>query len=95
MLAHVADFERELSLDLLVGIFGKADCAGTGQGLHASRNVEPIAVDIALVDDDIADIDADAELDPAIVWNVGIAPSHGTLDFQGTAHGLDRAGKLH
>ena len=94
LLAHVADIERELALDLLVGVVGKADAAGLGQRLHASRNVDAVAVDVALIDDDVADVDADAELDPAIFGNVGVALGHGALDFHRAAHGIDRARKF-
>ena len=66
LLAHVAYIERELSLHLLIGIFGQADCAGASQCLHAGGDVDPVAIDIAFVDDDVTDVDADAKFDPAI-----------------------------
>ena len=95
LLAHVADMKRELALDLLVGILGKADRAGAGQRLHASGNVDAIAVDVALVDDNITDVDADAEFDAANFGNGGVALGHGTLDFHGTTGCVDRARKFH
>ena len=49
---------------------------------------------IAIVDDDVTNIDADTELDPAIFGNVGIALGYGALDFHGAAHSIDRASKL-
>ena len=84
MLAHVTYIERELALDLLVGVFGKTDRAWAGQRFHASGNVDTIAVDIALVDDNVTDIDADAEFDPAIFGNGSVALGQGALDFDRT-----------
>ena len=94
LLAHVAYIERELALDLVVGIFGKADRAGPGERLHASGNVDAIAIDIALVDDDVTDVDADAEFDPPIFGNCSVALCHGALDFHGATNGIDRARKF-
>ena len=94
LLAHVADIKRELSFDLLIGVVGNADRAGAGQRLHPGGDIDSVTVDVALVDDDVTDIDADAELDPAIFGNGGVALRHGALDFHGAAHGIDRACKL-
>ena len=67
---------------------------GLAKRLYAGGNVNPVAVDVAFVDDDVADIDADAKLDPAIFGNVSIALGHGTLDFHGAAHRIDGARKF-
>ena len=84
----------ELAFDLLVGVVGNADCTRASQRLHAGGDVDAVAVDIALVDDDVTDIDADAELDPAIFGNGGVALGHAALDFHGATHGIDCARKL-
>ena len=43
---------------------------------------------------DIADIDANTELDPTLLRHVGIAPKHAALDFDGTAQRIDHAREL-
>jgi hypothetical protein len=69
LLAQVTDFNREFAFDLLVSIVGNADCALASQRLDASGDVDPVTIDVALVDNYITDIDADAELDPTFFWN--------------------------
>jgi hypothetical protein len=78
----------------LVGIVGNADCAGAGQRLYTGGDIHPIAVNVALVDDDVTDVDTDAEFDPTIFRNVGVAFSQSTLDFYSAAHSIDCARKF-
>src|SRR5262249_4377075 len=94
LLTQVTDVEGELAFDLLVSIVGKADLAGASQRLHASRNVDAIAINIALVDDDVTDVDADTEFDPAIFGDGSVTRGHGTLDFDGATNGINRAWKF-
>ncbi len=94
LLTHVADIDLELALDLLVGVFGKTDRAGGCQRFDASSNIDAIAIDVAFIDDDVADVDADAKFDPAIFGNGCVALGHGTLDINRTACGIDGAGKF-
>jgi hypothetical protein len=47
-----------------------------------------------LVDDDVAEIDADAELDAALVGEPVIAQRHLALQFDRAVHRIDDAGKL-
>src|SRR5262249_8829866 len=72
----------------------RSDRAGAGQRLHASRNVDAIAINIAPVDDDVTDVDADTEFDPAIFGNGNATCGNGTLDFDGTANGINRTWKF-
>src|SRR5262249_55995362 len=94
LVTQISDVERELGFDLLVCVVGKADLAGAGQRLHASRNVDAIAINIAPVDDDVTGVDADTEFDPAIFGNGNATCGHGTLDFDGTANGINRTWKF-
>ena len=54
----------------------------------------PSPINIALVDDDVADIDADAEFDAALFGDAGVALGHDALDFEGAARGIDGAGEF-
>jgi hypothetical protein len=72
LLAHVADIERKLALDL----------------------IDAIAVDIALIDDNVTDVDTNAKFDPAIFGSGAVALGHHALYFQGTTGGVNRARKL-
>ena len=44
--------------------------------------------------DDVAEIDADAQLDPVVLWNVFIAPCQRSLDLDGALGGIYCARKL-
>src|ERR1017187_2454016 len=94
LLAHVADIELDLAFYLFVGLFGKAARAGAGHRVNAIDNVDSIAIDIALVGDDVTNVDADAKLDPASFVNSSVTLSHDTLDFDCTTGCVDRARKF-
>ena len=65
-----------------------------GNTFEPCRDIDPVAMDVALIDDAVADIDIHAELDPTIFRNGGVALGHNALDFQGTSHGIDSAPKF-
>ena len=91
LLAHIADVSASFALDLLVGVVGKTDAAGCGERLQPRGDVDAVAEDVALVDDDVADIDADAELDATIFRNGSAALRHAALHLHRAAHGIDDA----
>ena len=95
-LAEVADREIEPRSHLAIGVFGEADGAGHGDALEPRCDIDAVAhqVTVALLDD-IAEMDADAELDPAIRRQAGIALDHAILHLDGAAHGVDDAAELH
>ena len=95
LLAHITDFKREFAFNLLISVVGNADCARTGQRLHPCGYVNSVSVNVALVDNDVADINTDAKLDPTIFGNFDV-PLHRppALDFHGAARGVDSACKL-
>ena len=68
---------------------------GSASRLQPSRHVYAIAPHIAAVDDDVADIDADSELDPPLLRHVGVAAHNGALNLDGTAYRSYRARELH
>src|SRR5271156_788231 len=79
--SHIITDDLDLTPDLPVGVVGHAYPARFGDPFKAGGNIDPIAVNVALLDDDIADIDTDAELDPVVFGNRRIAAGHGPLDF--------------
>ena len=75
-------------------VVGDADPAGRCNPFKARRNVDPVAKDIVVVDDDISDMDADAVLDSDVLQDVGIQFRHYALDFNRATCGVDGAGKF-
>ena len=68
--------------------------ARLGQPFEAGGNIDAIAKDVAILDDDVTDIDADAQLDAVLGRRAGVAPGHFVLHFDGTAQCIHHAGEL-
>src|SRR6202040_906263 len=66
LLAPVVEGETELVAHLVTHHAADADAARGRQGFEAGGDVDAITVDFPTVLDDVAEIDADAELDPPI-----------------------------
>src|SRR5216683_8306756 len=94
LLAPVLEGIGQPVADLIAYGAGDADPAWLGETFEPRRNVHAVAVDIAAVDDDVAQIDADAKLDPPLRRHVGVALAHRCLDLDGALYGLDDAGEL-
>jgi hypothetical protein len=73
---------------------GNANAAGFRNSLQPCRYVHAVPEDVTTVDDDIADVDADAELDPLLLWHLGIALRHTPLDFKSAAHRVHNAAEF-
>jgi hypothetical protein len=69
--AHRLEREVKLRLDLIVDVAGDADAARLGEALQAGRDVDPVAQDVAVLDDDVADVDPDAKRDARAVGDGG------------------------
>ena len=63
--------------------------------LQPGCDVDAVAKDIVVVDDDVTDMDADTEFNSDILRDVGVLRGHGTLDFGRAAGGIDSACELH
>ena len=85
----------DLAPNLPVGVIGYANTAWLGNTLQPSGNVDAVAKDIVVVDDDIADMDTDPEFDSDILRDYGVLRGHGTLDFDRAARRINGAGELH
>jgi hypothetical protein len=92
--AHVVVGDLGFAPDLAMGVVRDADAAGIGNPFQARGDVDAIAENIVVIDDDVADVDADAEFDPLDLWDVDIAGSHAALDLDRAAHGVDGAAEL-
>src|SRR5439155_23122441 len=79
------------NVELASGIFlypsGDADPSRLREALQTCRYVHAVAVDVAAVADDVADIDAHTELDPLLLGHVGVAPVHTLLNLGGATQG--------
>ena len=94
MLTGILESDSELALHVLMHAPRHANSAGCRQRLEARRHVHAVAPHVAAVDDDVADIDAHAELDPLVGGDPDIALCHGALQLHGALHGVDDARKF-
>ena len=83
--------ERQLALDLVVDAAGDVDAAGLGQRLQAGGDVDAVAEQVVALDHDVAEVDADPELEPPVRRQLGVAGSKLLLDLDRAAHGFDGA----
>ena len=67
---------------------------GSAIGLEARRDIDPVAEDVVLVDDDVAEIDADAEIDAPLGRHVGVAGGHLALHLDRATNRIDHAREL-
>jgi len=71
-----------------------ADTARLSQSFKARRDIDPVAKDIVALDDDVALVDTDAKLDPALGRQRRVAIGERRLHLGRTAERIDDARKL-
>jgi len=68
---------------------GDTKAARLGQSLQPRRHIDPVAENVALIDNDVAEIDADAKADALLLSGVSLAVEHAARDAD--ASGLSEA----
>src|SRR6476469_2027967 len=89
-------FEREVKLvtHLIVHEAADADAARFGKCFEARCDIYSITEDVVLLDDHVAEIDANPKRDVPLVWNISLALRHPALDLYSAAHGVHNAREL-
>jgi hypothetical protein len=64
------------------------------QGFEASGDVDCIAMEVLVLDDYVAEVYADTELEALFSRQIGVMPGHRLLPSDSAAHRLNRAGEL-
>ena len=95
LLAHVLEREAQLVAHLVAHSARDADAARLGQASSRAAMFTPSPKMSSPVDDDVAEIDADAELDALVGRHAGVALRHAALDLDRATHRVDDAGELH
>jgi len=67
---------------------------GSAKAFESRRDVNTIAVDVAAVLDDVAEIDPDAELDAPLVRHSDVTLGHLVLNLDGATYRIDNTGEL-
>ena len=81
----------DLATRLLDGAAGDVDRAALRHLLEANGDVDPLAIDIAVLDDDVAEIDADPEVEAASGRDVVCGVGKVALRLDGALDGVDDA----
>ena len=71
-----------------------ADAARFGHPFQPRRDIHPVAVNVAVLDDDVAEIDADPEDDPLVFGRPRVALIHAPLHCDGAGDSFDDAREL-
>ena len=94
LLAQVLAPDVELAGKLVTHVPGNADARGRRQCLQARGDIDAIAENVVTLDDDVADVDADAIADALTLRQVRLALRHGALDLDRAHDRIDRAGEF-
>ncbi len=71
-----------------------ANSPRVGQAFETRGNIHSVSEDVVVLDDNVADVDADTEHDTLLLGHIGVALGHRVLDFDRALDGFDRAGEL-
>jgi len=94
LLAHVDELGIDLAAHLAVGIFRDANATGFGNALQPTRDIDPVAVEIAAFNDDVAEIEANPEGDAVILCDAGVSLGHPVLNLDCAANRVHDAREL-
>src|ERR1700722_15283977 len=92
--AHIFEGRVDLSPDLPVGVVRQTYATRIGNIFQPCGDVDPIAEDVVVVDDDVADVNTDAKFDPLLLRRGGILLHQPALNLDGTAHRIDGTGEF-
>jgi hypothetical protein len=93
--AEITDCDIEPALHLPISVLRKSDSARLGDRLQTRGDVDAGArkVAVALLHD-VAQMNADAELDALLLRDAGVALDHRALDLKGAAHRVNNAAEF-
>ena len=94
LLADIGELGVDLAAHLAERVLGDADATELGDAFEASSDVDAIPVDVAILDDDVAEIDPDPERDLPFCAGCGVPLCHCALDAERAGRRLDDTGKL-
>jgi hypothetical protein len=89
MAAERAVIEIELVSDMIVYRLRDANSAGLGERLDPGGDVDAIAKDVVAIDDYIAEVDTDPQLEPAFGRERIVDPTRGALHLDGAVDRVD------
>ena len=93
-LSQVREIQVDFAFDVIENSAGNAYAAGLGQPLETRGDVHAVAIDVVALDDDVAEVDADAQLNAPVFGHIGVAFAHRRLDVDRATDRVDDAREL-
>src|SRR5262249_20543616 len=84
----------DLATDLTLRIVRDANAARLRNAFKTGGDIDAIAKDVVVIDNDVADVNADAKFNALGRRHRGILLHHGTLHLNGASGGIDRTSEL-
>src|SRR3954447_9571551 len=94
LLAAILESRIELATHLSIGVVRYANAARLGNCFKPGGNVDAVTKNIAFFDDDVANMDANAEFDPPVQRHWPIAFAHAALHYHCATYGIDDASEF-
>jgi hypothetical protein len=94
-LAEILEPIGQLVLHVIADGARDQDAARLCKRLEPGRDVDAVAVDVLALDDDVAEIDADAQRDALFLGQPALALGDAPLHFDRALHRLDHAREFH
>jgi hypothetical protein len=92
--ANILQGDLNFAPNLPVRIVGDANPTRFCEPFKTHRYIDPITIDVIFVDDNVTDVDADAEFDPFVLRHVDILCGDAVLNFDGASYGINHAAEF-
>src|SRR6516165_11768074 len=89
LLADIHELGVDFAAHLAEGVFRNADAPGLGDALQPRCDIDAVAVNVAVLDNDVTEVPADPEGNPPFVSDPGIAFGHRSLHGNRARDSLD------
>jgi hypothetical protein len=93
-LPQVREIEFDFPFDLVENGPGNANAARIGKRFQARCHIDAVAIDVRALDDDVPEIDPDAQPDAPFLGQLGLALKGRLLNLGGTQDGLNNTWEL-
>src|SRR5271169_4097224 len=94
LLAEIDELGGDRAPHMAPGVGRDANAAGRCEPFEARGHIDAVPIDVVRRHDDVAEIDADAELDAAVRRQPGIARANYPLHIQRAAYRIDHTAEL-
>src|SRR5262249_55051747 len=91
---EIDELDGQFRSDVVSNSTRAANSTRLGKGLQSGRDIDGIPDKVVALQDDVADVDADAEPHLLIGRSIAIFLGDGVLNLDGTLHRIDGAGEV-